>query len=272
MGGAERAERRRRQQQRVTPVAAKRPPEPTAADRRARTRKIALWAGAVVVVAALIGGGLLWTNAVKNETEGQVIPAKQAESDVAEQRDGVVVTTGAEDAPATIDVYADFLCPACRAFEEQWGPKIAERIEAGDLRVRRHMVPMLVAASDPPGYSLDAANAGLCAADDGEFAAFHDSLFAAQPDEGKRGWDKGQLTALGRDIGISGDGFAACVDSGKYDKQLTAEFAKVRADTRLHRDFGQGPGFSTPTIVGPDGVIDTAKQGWLDTLTADAKG
>lgn len=264
MGGAERAERRRRQQQRVTPVAAKRPPE---ADRRASTKKIALWAGAVVVVAALIGGGLLWTSAVKNETEGQVIPAKQAASDVAEQRDGVVVTTGAEDAPVTIDVYADFLCPACRAFEEQWGPKITERVEAGELRVRRHMIPMLVAASDPPGYSLDAANAGLCAADEGEFAAFHDSLFAAQPDEGKRGWDKGQLTALGRDIGISGDGFAACVDSGRYDQQLTAEFAKVRADTRLHRDFGQGPGFSTPTIVGQDGVIDTAKQDWLDSLS-----
>lgn len=272
MGGAERAERKRRQQQRVTPVAAKRPPEPTDADRRAKTKKIALWAGAVVVIAALIGGGLLWTNAVKNETEGQVIPVKQAQSEVSEQRDGVVVTTGAEDAPVTIDVYADFLCPACRAFEEQWGTKIADRVEAGELRVRRHMVPMLVEASDPPGYSLDAANAGLCAADEGAFTNFHDSLFAAQPDEGKRGWDKGQLTALGRDLGITGDGFAACVDSGKYDRQLTAEWAKVRADTALHRDLGQGPAFATPTVAGPDGVIDTAKQDWLDSLTPDAKG
>lgn len=265
MGGAERRERKRKQQERLAAqerAAAKTKkqpssgPKPTATVDRARVRRVALGIGAAAVLAAVVIGGLVWLDADKNATEGQVIPAKQATTEVAEQRDGAVVVAGDAKAPVTIDVYADFLCPACQQFEQRWAKPIAERVEAGELRVRQHMVPLLDEASDPPGYSLDAANAALCAADEGKFTAFHDSLFASQPGEGKRGWDKGQLTRLGRDLGIRGD-FASCVASNRYHTELKAAFAAATKEI---------PDFATPTVIGPDGKVDWSKPSWLDDL------
>lgn len=209
MGGAKDTERKRRQQRQA---AASKPPVQSSHQRE--RMRLFLGVGVLVVVVAVIVGGLIWTNVAKNETEGQAIPVKSADANLDEKRDGVTVIVGSDDAPVTIDVYADFLCPACREFEQEWSDEIHQRVEAGQLRVRQHMVPMLVNLSDPPGYSLDAANAAVCAADEGEFSAFHDSLFAAQPAEGARGWDKGQLIKLGRDLGISGEKFANCVRNG----------------------------------------------------------
>lgn len=262
MGGAERAERRRRQQlaaeQAAARAKAKRKPaaEPQRAAPvdRSRVKRVALGVGAAAVVAAVVIAGLIWTDAVKNATEGKVIPAKSVQ-DIPERRDGAVVVLGEDKAPATIDVYADFLCPACKNFEDTWADEIADHVRSGRLRVRQHMVPMLVEASDPPGYSLDAANAALCAADEEKFAAFHDSLFAAQPGEGKRGYDKGQLTKLGRDLGITGQDFGTCVESGRYDAELRSAFAATKKEIK---------DFATPTVIGSDGRIDWDKRGWLE--------
>lgn len=267
MGGAERTERRRRQQEAAAQAAAqarrqrKEQPageqKPAAPVDRARVKKVALIVVGAAVAVAVVIGFLVWTNASKNATEGQVIAAKSASVRVDEQREGAVVVVGSPKAKATIDIYADFLCPACGQFEERWGKPVRDAVQAGDLRVRQHMVPLLVEASDPAGYSRDAANAALCAADEGRFTAFHDSLFAAQPGEGNRGWDKGQLTRLGRDLGLGGGEFAECVASKRYHSEINAAFD---AATKEIKDF------VTPTVMGPAGKIDTAKSGWLDAV------
>lgn len=260
MGGAERAERRRRRElaaQRATQATRTRksatgaPPQPD----RARVRKVALTITAVAAAVALIVLAALWYYADKNATEGRAIPVVRSD-EVPESRDGAVVVVGDAKAPITIDIYADFLCPACGQFHERDGKKIADRVQAGELRVRRHMVPMLVEASDPPGYSMDAANAALCAADEGKFTPFHDSLFANQPEEGKRGWDKGQLTELGSKLGLGGK-FADCVAKRTYHRELDQSFATARKEI---------PEFVTPTVIGPGGRIDVSEPGWLDRL------
>lgn len=273
MGGAERAARaaRKRRQQELAAKAA-RAATPASIDER--TRKFVVAGAALAVIAALVGGGLWWINSTKNATEGTVIPAKSGTGteDVQQVRDGVVVVVGAEDAPTTIDVYADFLCPACRAFEEANAGGLSERIAAGELRVRQHMLPLLVTRSDPPGYSLDAANASLCAADAGEFSAFHDSLFAAQPEEGTRGYDKSQLVKLGNDLGIEDPSFARCVRGGVYDQRLNAALEETVRDRRLQQDFGDGPSFGTPTVVANGTIVDWSSSDWLAEITKGTGG
>ncbi|WP_369822166.1 thioredoxin domain-containing protein [Saccharomonospora sp. CUA-673] len=180
MGGAERTARKRRQEQQARNAVAQ-------ARGGGNGKRIALIIGVLVLVAAVIIGGVLWTNASQNETEGQQIPAAEpVRSEHPETRDGVVVETGSPDAGATIDVYVDFLCPACGQFHETFGQQINQKVADGSLRVRTHMVPMLTEQSSPPGYSLDAANAALLAADEGRFTRFHDSLFESQPAERPR--------------------------------------------------------------------------------------
>nr|WP_221219952.1 thioredoxin domain-containing protein [Prauserella isguenensis] len=230
-------------------------------------KRVGLIVGVVVLVAAVVVGGVLWTNASKNETEGQQIPAAQTQFDAPEKREGVVVETGDQDAPTTIDIYADFLCPACGSFYEQFGDQIQQKIDDGSLLVRTHPVPMLMDASDPPGYSLDAANASLLAADEGKFTAFHDSLFQNQPAEGGRGYSDEQLIQLGRDLGIESDAFAQGIRNGKYDDRLKSEFQKTSQNPDLMQEGPRGKGFSTPTVT-HQGEIVQLTDNWLDQLTS----
>jgi protein-disulfide isomerase len=269
VGGAERNARTRRQSQQASAGS-----RAVAQARGGDNRKIVAVVVGVVLVAALIIGGVLWTNATKNATAGQQIPVATSQpqaAGVVEKRDGVVVTAGKPDAKKTIDIYADFLCPICGQFETQYQQQIEQEINAGNLAVRYHMVPLLNASSNPEGYSLDSANAALAAADAGKFTAFHDSLFKTQPKEGQRGYDKAQLIQLGKDLGITDPKFAETINAGTYDDQINAEFAKTSNDPALMQDFGQGPGFGTPTVAVNGKAIDRSGD-WLNQVIAGQLG
>jgi protein-disulfide isomerase len=238
----------------------------TSADKR----KWIIGIAAVVVVAALVIGGVIWTISDKNKTEGQTIAAggTSLAGDVTQKRDGVVVTVGKAGAKASIDVYADFLCPICGQFEKTYKTDVEQAINDGKLQVRYHMVPLLNDRSDPPGYSLDSANAALAAADAGKFLQFHDALFANQPEEGKRGYDKAQLIELGRNVGITDPGFAQTVNAGTYDQQVNAAFQQIENDPKLAQDFGNGQsGFGTPTVTANGAIVSWQDPGWLAKVT-----
>jgi protein-disulfide isomerase len=263
VGGAERTARKRRQ-------AAQAGPKVVAQARGASgdQRKWIIGIVAVVVVALLVIGGVIWTIADRNQTEGQVIDSGKGSSslaaDVTQKRDGVVVTVGKAGAKATIDVYADFLCPICGEFEKQYKTQVEQAINDGKLQVRYHMVPLLNERSSPPGYSLDSANAALAAADAGKFLQFHDALFANQPEEGKRGYDKAQLIELGKNVGITDPAFAQTVNAGTYDQQLNTAFQQIENDPKLAQDFGRGQtGFGTPTVTANGSIVSWQDPSWL---------
>lgn len=263
MGGAERNARKKRQAQmasRQAPAAAKR----GTADRK----KIIIGVVVVVLLLGAVLGGVIYTNSQKNATEGQTIATSSTDAAYPVRRDDAVVVAGEDSAKVTLDVYEDFLCPACRAFEDSYGQTIEEHVEDGTVRVRYHMLPMLNERSDPPGYSMDSANAALCAADAGKFPEFHLSLFGAQPEEGSRGWDKQQLIELGKDLGITSPDFESCVDSGEYDGLIQTHFDKVRETPHLQQDFDGQKSFGTPTIAVGERVIDVTDQKWLEKLVS----
>ncbi|MEU5260475.1 thioredoxin domain-containing protein [Amycolatopsis sp. NPDC021455] len=235
-------------------------------------RKWIIGIGAVVVVAALVIGGVIWTIADRNKTEGKIINPGETTSaltgDVTQKRDGVVVTVGKPGAKASIDVYADFLCPICGEFEKQYKTDIEQAINDGKLQVRYHMVPLLNQKSSPPGYSLDSANAALAAADAGKFLQFHDALFANQPEEGKRGYDKTQLIELGKNVGITDPAFAQTVNAGTYDQQINTAFQQIENDPKLAQDFGGGQsGFGTPTVTANGAIVSWQDPNWLKKVT-----
>ncbi|MGW4063634.1 DsbA family protein [Amycolatopsis sp. NPDC004747] len=235
-------------------------------------RKVIIGVVAVVVVAVLVIGGVIWTISDRNRTEGKVIDPGTTTSalagDVTQKRDGVAVTVGKAGAKASIDVYADFLCPICGEFEKQYKSQIEQAINDGKLQVRYHMVPLLNDRSSPPGYSLDSANAALAAADAGKFLQFHDALFANQPEEGKRGYDKAQMIELGKNVGITDPAFAQTVNAGTYDEQLNTAFQQIENDPKLAQDFGGGQkGFGTPTVTANGAIVSWQDPNWLAKVT-----
>ncbi|MFE0024522.1 DsbA family protein [Amycolatopsis sp. NPDC059021] len=270
MGGAERGARKRRQQAQAARAVAQ--ARGASGDRR----KVIVTVVAIVVVAVAVIGGVIWINASKNTTEKQAInpgtssaPATPPVAGVVEKRDGVVVQTGKPDAKASIDVYADFLCPICGEFQKAYGQQIEQAVNSGQLLVRYHMVPLLNKNSDPPGYSLDSANASLAAADAGKFTAYHDALFKNQPEEGGRGYDKGQLIKLGQDLGITDPKFADAINSGAYNQPLNDAFQQTLKDPNLEQSFPGGKkGFGTPTVLAGGKIVNWQQQGWLQQALA----
>ena len=220
----------------------------------------------VVLLAGAVIGGILYSNAQKNKTEGATIPVRAVSADYPVRRDGAVVVAGKDDAKTTLDFYEDFLCPFCRQFEENNAAALDAKLADGSLRIRYHLVTILNEQSDPPGYSLDAANAGLCAADNARFPAYFASLYAAQPAEGARGYDKSQLTDLGTRLGITTPDFATCVSTGRYNADIQSAEAQATALPYLQRDIQGRKTFSTPTIALGERLIDTSTPNWLATL------
>ncbi|MCP2332201.1 Protein-disulfide isomerase [Actinoalloteichus cyanogriseus DSM 43889] len=261
VGGAERNARKKRQaNQGAKAVSAAR-----ASNRNAKP--VVVGVVVVLVVAAVIIGGVLFTRNQDQQQAEQSIPAGSASVDFAAQRDGAVVVAGEDTAPVTIDLYEDFLCPGCGAFEEAYAERIESEIAQGNLQVRYHMLPFLDAASDPAGYSGDAANATLCAADAGQFPDYHASLFAAQPTEGRRGYDADQFVELGRDLGIEGDEFATCVREGEHRAEVDAEMEDIPNRGYLLQDGS----FGTPTVAVGERMIDWGQPDWLDQVLASGR-
>ncbi len=281
MGGAERNARKKRQAQTTASTGGQAPA--VARHKSGDRKKIVIGVVVVVLLLGAVVGGVIYTNNKKNATEGQDIAGTStsqlddaatgaAADDVTYpvRRDGAVVVVGKDTAKVTLDVYEDFLCPVCGGFEQNYGDDMEQHVKDGTLRLRYHMLPMLNENSDPPGYSMDSANAGLCAADGGKFPEFHQSLYDAQPEEGARGWDKQQLAKLGKDLGIKSAGFKSCVESGKYEKVIQSQFEQVRTAEYLQQEIHGQKGFGTPTVAKGHEVIDTSSANWLDDVLGNA--
>ncbi|WP_033442040.1 DsbA family protein [Saccharothrix sp. NRRL B-16314] len=250
MGGAERNARKKKQQQRAATTAVS-----AARGASGDRSKIVIGIVVVAVLAVAVIGGVLWTKS--NGKEPLAAPQEVAGVSAPIVRDGGAVVVGKDTAKATIDIYEDFLCPACGTFKKVYGDEIKREIEAGTLKVRYHALPFLIRYSDPEGYSRDSANAALCAADEDKFWQYHETLFAKQPEEGGPGYTKEELVKLGTDLGITGDTFKQCVENGAHEDDAQAELDEVKAGG----NFG-----GTPTVMQDGKIVDWDDEDWLANL------
>ncbi|MFZ0121102.1 MAG: thioredoxin domain-containing protein [Pseudonocardiaceae bacterium] len=124
------------------------------------------------------------------------------------------VPIGSPGAPATVDLYLDFQCPVCNAYEQQSGATINQLVASGAARVVYHPVAFLDRNSSTR-YSSRSSVASGCAAAARVFSQFVTLLYANQPPEGGDGLPTDRLVALGLQAG-AGPGFADCVTSNKY--------------------------------------------------------
>jgi protein-disulfide isomerase len=179
-------------------------------ERRSERRR-RRWMTAVVVGAlvALVGGGAAF-QASRTTADG---PAAAPTGVTA---DGYGVLLGSADAPVLVEVYEDFMCPACGRFEKATGAALREMTANGSVRVVYRPMAFLDGASTAR-YSTRALNAAACAVDVGRFAQYHERLFATQPAEGGPGLSDAQLVALGTEAGITNKGFADCVDGLSFE-------------------------------------------------------
>jgi protein-disulfide isomerase len=117
--------------------------------------------------------------------------------------------------PVRVDAFIDFLCPYCRQFELAAAPTLARLVADGQVSLVYHPMNFLDEASTT-GYSTRAAAASGCAADSGRFTEYAHALFLSQPPEGGPGLSDAELADIGREVGLAGADFAACLSDAPY--------------------------------------------------------
>ena len=167
-------------------------------ERRRRRAVVGGVVAAVVVMVAVVVV-IVVQSARTSTSPDAAVPANTVDG-------GTAFAVGPADAPVTVDVYEDFLCPACRQFEATAGATLAELTADGTAQVRYHPIAILDRASTD-AYSTRALNAAAAVADAAgteAFLDFHDALFAEQPAEGGPGLTDARLVELAAEAGATG--------------------------------------------------------------------
>lgn len=179
-----------------------------------------------------------------------------------------IIRSGDESAPTTIDVYEDFLCPACAGFEAQYGTELTQAIEDGKVAVRFHFLDFLNRSSASGDYSTRAAAGAQCIAEAGDravFTAYHSGLFAqgVQPAEGgSTDLSNEDLAAFAKSAGAD-DATVECISTGA--KVDVAESAATFSTEELSKK--NGGQVSTPSVFHDGDKVDVTKGTWLTDIT-----
>jgi protein-disulfide isomerase len=170
--------------------------------RRRRNRWLSVIALAGVVGAGLIGVAL-WE---ADKPAAVAVPAS-----VTEDGAGLPVGTG----PVTVEVYMDFLCPACRQFDQAARPLLDEYLADDAIELVYRPIAILDRATTTE-FSTRAVSAAGCAADEGRSDEFVAVMMTNQPAEGTAGLSDEQIVQLGVSAGLDGETFEQCVADGTY--------------------------------------------------------
>ncbi len=128
---------------------------------------------------------------------------------------------GDPNAPVLIEEYSDFQCAYCARFSFDTEPRlVADFVETGTV----YFVYKNFAFLGQP--SVDAAEAGLCAADQGKFWEYHDTLFANQQEGDPRAFSDARLEAFAETLELDMGEFGACLSDNRHLEQVRQEYAE----------------------------------------------
>ncbi len=204
---------------------------------RARRRQLIGYIGIVGVAALFVAAMILYPKLAPIGEVTAITPVARP------QAEGT--TMGDANAPVLIELYEDFQCPACRVFTQQTEPQLVETyVVTGKARIVFRHFPFIEPAAG--GESTQAANASMCAAEQGRFWDYHDVLFANQSGENLGAFANRRLVAFAESLDLDMSAFNACFSDDAYRDQIDA-------DEQSGLQLGVN---STPTIVVNGTVVE----------------
>jgi protein-disulfide isomerase len=166
---------------------------------------------------------------------------------------------------ANIVTYVDYLCPFCGQFETTNSESMRTMVESGAATLEIHPVAILTNKSAGTQYSLRAANAAACVAENSPdaFFDFNALLFENQPEEGSTGLTNDELKGFVEQSGASSlSSIDKCIDDTQFKGWVQA--ATNRALTE------KVPNSDLESIAGTPTVLVNGKQ-YVGSLTDPAE-
>ncbi len=122
---------------------------------------------------------------------------------------------GSQDAPVLIKEYASFACGHCAHISEEM-QALDRYVRDGRVRIEYHIVTFgrIGAAT--------AAEAALCAGEQGRFWEYHDALFSSLMALGRGTFTVAHLQSLADGIGLDGREFSICLLTRRYRDRVQA--------------------------------------------------
>lgn len=192
---------------------------------RRRRRRFVIGAAVLAMVAAAAGIGVLVQHGRADRdaalgTGPFVAPAG------AVGEGGLAIPYGASrNAKVSLAIYEDFRCPYCRMAEATFESAYRPYAQAGKITVQYHLVDLIDRNLGGTG-SIRAGNAGACAQDAGKFEAYHDLLYASQPEESDDayGSNAALFSLADRVPGLNTTAFQACVNRGTHGSWVKRDY------------------------------------------------
>ena len=159
---------------------------------------------------------------------------------------------GSLEADVVLVEFTDFYCSHCRVYNQESEDSILdEYVATGQVRYVLHYY------SGGSPQSIQAAEAAMCAAEQGLYfqfqRAFFDNPAATRAD----------LMSLSRDLGLDEDDFMACWDEGRYHNELLGHIRAARA-----AGVSVTPSFKINDQMVTGNVPDMIRQAIEDELAA----
>ena len=199
---------------------------------RARNRVLVI---ALVVVGALLIVGVLIIPSINNARAGASATQTAQNSTpipvltivprtINATVDGVHL--GDPNAPVKVDVYEDFRCSACLYYTTNYEPAIiTDYVETGKVYYTFHSF-IVIDGNDGSDASLRSANAAMCAAEQGKFWEYHDTLYTNQTSESASLFTNDRLTTMAQNLGLDMTSFNQCFSAKKYNSDIQNDVAK----------------------------------------------
>ena len=154
---------------------------------------------------------------------------------------------GNPDAPVVVEEFADFQCPSCAYFFNDYEANIVKNYVATG-KIYFKFIPFSFLGPE----SVAAAQAAYCANDQGKFWQYHDTLYVNQKGENQGWFSTARLVDFAKELNLDTTTFKDCLDSGKYEQ-------KVQDDL----DYGKQKGIDrTPSFLVNGRLV------FADTVTA----
>jgi len=286
-----------------------------AAAQAAKRNRITIVVAAIVVVALVLTGVVIWQYRANNPASNSSTPAPTVSVEpTATSTDSSTASTPAATASATgifippdgtdemgfiqvkapnvspdalvVDEHLDYQCPYCHLADSLFGPSFRALAERGDIILRVHIRSFLDTGLKNDS-STRAAMAATCADTVGHFIAYHETVFANQPEKEGTGYTDQQLRVdFAQQAGITGTDlttFQTCYDT-KQTLPYVEAMEQVNTTSRTINSAEQDPPSGTPAffvngtplllnnMVGVDAKnnwyakVDTSPDGFLAYL------